>query len=199
MKMIQTEFGSFEGFEQILVSMLFFGMLIGSLIVGQIADRIGRRPPFLIFNLQLCIFNGWSASASTYWEFLFTTFYVGLAIGALVPLSKVILAEITPVKYRGRLVTLMGAAFAFGELVAAVVAWFMLDNLNEGNWRGAVAWLCIPAAVSCVYLYFVMDECSRFDYLNGKEEEAWETLGIMAKDNVEDEEKIKDILTEKAK
>ncbi len=137
--------------------------------------------------------------ASSYWEFVFTTFCVGIAIGALVPLSKVILAEITPVAYRGRLVTLMGAAFAVGELVAAVVAWVMLDNLNEGNWRGAVIWLCIPAAVSSIYLYFVMDECSRFDYLNENEEQAWETLGIMAIDNVKDEELIKAILTDKAK
>jgi len=83
-------------------------------------------------------------------------------------------------------VTLMGAAFAFGELTAALVAWVMLENLNEGNWRGAVAWLCLPAAVSCVYLYYVMDECSRFNYLNGKEEEAWRVLGIMASDNIDE-------------
>ena len=119
---------------------------------------------------------------------------MGVAIGALVPLSKVILAEITPIRYRGRLVTLMGAAFAVGELVAACVAYFMLDDLEHGNWRMAVGWLCIPALIAFIYLYYVMDECARFQYLNDKEDEGWEILKTMALDNVDTEKSDRFIL-----
>lgn len=93
-----------------------------------------------------------------------------MSIGSLVPLSKVILCEITPKEYRGRLVSLMGAAFAIGELIAACVAYIMLEDLGSGNWRGAVAWLCIPGGISFVYLYFVFDEPSRYLFLNDAEE-----------------------------
>jgi len=64
----------------------------------------------------------------------------------------------------------MGAAFAIGELVAAIVAYIMLDDLESGNWRGATAWLCIPGIASFVYLMVVFDEPSRYLYLNDAEE-----------------------------
>ncbi len=114
---------------------------------------------------------------------------VGINIGALVPLSKVILAEITPVMYRGRLVTLMGAAFAMGELVAAWVAWVFLDSLDEGNWRGAVFWLCLPALISVSYLYYKLDECARYQYLNHQEDDGWAILNTMAEDNLRPEQR----------
>jgi len=65
----------------------------------------------------------------------------------------------------------MGAAFAFGELVAACVGYIMLDDLETGNWRGAMAWLCLPAAFSLIYLYFKLEETARFLYSDDRDEE----------------------------
>ena len=154
MFLLKREFGNFIYFEGILIGTLFMGFFVGSLVIGQMADRIGRRKPFLIFIFTLTITNLWSALVNSYWSFVFVMFFVGMSIGALMPLAKVILAEITPVKYRGRLVTLMGAAFATGELVAALVAWSVLENFESGSWRTCVAWICIPAFISFVYLYY---------------------------------------------
>lgn len=83
----------------------FLGMFFGAMFMGAIADRIGRRPAFLI-NLGIyslfTLAGSFSPNAIT---LIATRFFAGIGIGAQLPLSDAYLSEILPARVRGKLIS----------------------------------------------------------------------------------------------
>lgn len=76
------------------ISML--GMLIGSLALGSIADRIGRRPVLVTASLVMAVLMYFTAHTTTVDGLLALRFLTGIAMGAIVPNVATLVTEYAP-------------------------------------------------------------------------------------------------------
>ncbi|MGB6193845.1 MAG: MFS transporter [Terracidiphilus sp.] len=89
----------------------FLGMFAGAMTRGVGADRIGRRPAFLL-NLGIYSLFTLAGSLSPNAAVLIATrFLAGIGIGAQTPLSDAYLSEVLPARVRGRM---MSVAYTIG-------------------------------------------------------------------------------------
>lgn len=119
------------------------GLFVGAIITGPIADRIGRSPIFrwdmlCIATLSLCQFFVTDA-----WHLLLLRLLIGFALGADYVVSKTLVTEHAPRRFRGRLLSLLATAWAAGYVFAYLVG-FLLSGVGDEAWRFMLIASAIP-------------------------------------------------------
>lgn len=104
-----------------MASSALFGMMLGAMFFGALADKLGRRK-----MLVLCIglFSMFTAGAGLTHDpisFSMTRFVAGLGIGGVLPIAAAQMGEFSPVSIRARLVALVFAGYAVGGVLVAVI------------------------------------------------------------------------------
>lgn len=66
-----------------ITSSVFGGALLGTLILGPLGDRMGRKPVFSITAAIITIFGFATAFTNSFWPLLFCRFIVGFGVGGL--------------------------------------------------------------------------------------------------------------------
>jgi putative MFS transporter len=128
----------------------FAGMVLGALVFGRITDRIGRRGAFLFVLLLFVVGSTVSALASSVAVLVLGRILVGIGIGADLPVSTSLIAEISPRRRRGQLTGLMQGFWFAGAMASALVAVLLYYTLGAISWRwmlgsGAVLALLVMA------------------------------------------------------
>jgi MFS transporter, putative metabolite transport protein len=122
------------------------GLFFGSMLAGPIADRYGRRT---IFAYDMLVFAGISAAqffVTSPWQLLVLRVLLGITLGADYVVSKSLVTEFSPSRYRGRLLSVLAAAWAAGYVGAYLVGFFMRD-IGPDAWRLMLAASAVPAFV----------------------------------------------------
>jgi putative MFS transporter len=104
-----------------LISSGFLGQLIGALIGGWLAERIGRRPVIVAAVLWFGLFSlacGW---AWDYDSLLVLRLLQGLGLGAEVPVAATYISELARAKGRGQFVLLFELVFPIGLVAVAIM------------------------------------------------------------------------------
>lgn len=151
------------------------GILIGALVFGPISDRIGRR---LLFTLSLVAFIIGSAAqffVGSAWELFALRLAMGISIGADYAIGEPLLAEFSPRKIRGTLLSALNAVWTVGFVVAYVVGYVLRDTLGDNSWRWMLSSAAIPALI-VVLLRIGTPESPRWLIENGRAEEAREII-----------------------
>jgi MFS transporter, putative metabolite:H+ symporter len=117
------------------------GSLVGSLVLGRVADRVGRRRIFLASILWYSLFTALTALAWGPWSILALRFLAGLGLGGMLVVDPALLAEYVPPQRRGRLLVFLDFFWPVGLLLAVGLSYVFLDVLG-GEWR----WLYVAAA-----------------------------------------------------
>ena len=125
-----------------------FGILVGAIGLGGLADVFGRKVMFIaemaIFIVFLCLLV---LSPSYFWLVIFL-FGLGVALGCDYPTAHLIISESIPSCMRGRLVIGAFAFQALGALTGTIVGYLVLKNIPEvGAWRWMYATAVIPAVI----------------------------------------------------
>jgi putative MFS transporter len=131
----------------------FLGMFVGSTLVGSVADRIGRRPAFLLNLGVYSLFTLAGAFSPTASFLIVTRFLAGIGIGAQMPLSDAYLSEVLPPRVRGRMIAL---AYTIGFCGVPVVglsarALVPLNPLGVEGWR----WLFVAGSLGGFVIWFL--------------------------------------------
>ncbi|WP_156119844.1 MFS transporter [Leptolyngbya sp. KIOST-1] len=95
------------------------GSLVGSLTLGPITDRVGRKPMLIVDVVLFVVATAGTALAWNAASLIAFRFLVGVAIGADYPISVAYITENVPARWRGRLVI---GAFTFQAVGAMVGA-----------------------------------------------------------------------------
>ena len=146
----------------------FVGMFLGAAISGRLADRYGRR---LVFSGTLVIFSigaVLSAIAPTFETLLLARVVAGLGLGGELPVAATLVSEFAPRAQRGRMIVLLESFWAYGTLVAGVIA---ITVLPAYGWRWVFAVGALPALYAA-YLRSALPESPRFLAERGRGAEA---------------------------
>jgi MFS transporter, SP family, xylose:H+ symportor len=174
------------------VSSALIGCIIGGLISGWMALKLGRRSSMMVAAILLII----SAIGSGFPELLqapvgvdvsgfLTSFIVyriigGVGVGLASMLSPLYIAEIAPPDRRGNLVSWNQFAIIFGMLLVYFVNWTIAKQgnetwLNEFGWRWMFFSETFPGVLFFILLFFV-PESPRWLVMQNKENKAMAIL-----------------------
>jgi len=149
---IQKEFSLSPGMEEIVVSSVLLGSLVGAVVGGILADRLGRRRLLiltaLVFGLGAI---GAALAPGTAW-LLAARVVAGTAIGIASFVAPLYISEIAPVDIRGKLVSINQVALTSGIVIS-----YLVDYAFAGSqaWRWMFALAVIPAAAFGIGLIFI--------------------------------------------
>jgi putative MFS transporter len=132
-----------------IASIGFVGMAIGATVGGLLADRFGRRQVFAVTLLIYGVATGASALVGGLAALLVLRFFVGLGLGAELPVASTYVSEFAPARMRGRLIVILEAFWAVGWTAAALIGFLVIPGSDDG-WRWAFALGAIPAAYALV-------------------------------------------------
>ena len=126
-----------------IIGALFFGEMIGSILMAPLADRLGRRILFQVNLLTYAVLSLATAFAPNLGVFLVLRLLTGIGLGAELTLVDTYLSELLPRARRGRYVAW---SYTFG-LLAVPIAGVLARAANTtiaglAGWR----WLLIIAA-----------------------------------------------------
>lgn len=141
---VRREFALSDVEQGALVSMLPLGALVGGLIAGDLADRIGRRGTLIADGLVFVAGTILAVVAPSYVVLLVARAITGAGVGIAAVTVPLYLSELAPPAARGRLVTLNQLMITLGILAAYCVD---LVFAGSGSWRAMFALALVPAAV----------------------------------------------------
>ncbi|SDC46276.1 MFS transporter [Streptomyces prasinopilosus] len=114
-----------------LGSLVYLGMLIGAVVCGPLADRLGRRRLVLASGVIFTLFTVGCAVAATPWQFGLFRLLAGIGMGGVMPSCVALAKEYAP---RGR------SALVATVVLAGVPVGGVLAALTAAAWGGALGW-----------------------------------------------------------
>jgi sugar porter (SP) family MFS transporter len=192
---LQDVFNLTSGWLGFTVASALIGTIIGSILVGRPADQIGRRNVLIILAVFYFVSAIGSAIAWNWITFLLFRFLGGLAVGGASVVSPMYIAEISPAKYRGRLVAVTQFNIVFGILVAFFSNYLITTfNLGAVEWRWMFGVEAIPAA-AFFFLLFLNPYSPRWLLAKNRVDEARIVLQKCGTDSGDVEGEIREIQT----
>jgi MFS transporter, SP family, xylose:H+ symportor len=175
------------------VASALIGTIIGALAVGRPADAVGRRDVlFALAVLYLVSAIGCGLSWN-WWAFVCFRFAGGVAVGGASVVSPMYIAEISPARYRGRLVAVMQFNIVLGILLA-YLSNYVIGNLGLGEdecrWMYGV--MAVPSILFFALL-FVTPQSPRWLLAKGRVEEARRVLDVCGTDSGDLQEAVDSI------
>ncbi|PSR35611.1 MAG: MFS transporter [Sulfobacillus thermosulfidooxidans] len=120
------------------------GMLIGSLLFGNLTDRFGRRTMYLLDLVFFVVFALLAAISQNMAELIIFRFFLGIGLGADYPISSTLTAEFAPRRRRGILMVTTIGFWTVGAIVSYFVSLLLLHT-GPNAWRWMLASGAIPA------------------------------------------------------
>lgn len=170
-------------------SCALLGCLIGSSFSGMMSEYLGRKKVLLISGILFAIssvLTGWSYSLPAFVSWRITG---GVAIGLASNISPTYIAEISPARWRGRLVSLNQLSLVLGILAAQITNWLIAQKVPEyatvlyiaNSWNALYGWrwmftaVALPAAVFFVCCFYI-PESPRWLVFQGNDNHAYKVL-----------------------
>lgn len=113
-----------------------FGMMLGSVVLGSLADRFGRRLVVVSALLLASIAMIFSAFVDTLSHLLISRFIAGLGIGTLIPTVSAVAAQHAPNGKGGHAIAIVQSGYPVGAIVAGLATAPLLTHIG---WRGCLA------------------------------------------------------------
>ena len=159
---ISEEWGISRGTLGIVLSMELAGMALGSVAIGGLADRHGRRPTILACLVVMSAGMLLAALADSILSLSLIRFATGLGIGGMLASVNAVAAEYANARRRSACVSLMAAGYPLGVIVGGAIASALLARFD---WRAVfefgalftallipVTWILLPESVSFLLL-----------------------------------------------
>ncbi|MFL9912217.1 MFS transporter [Paraburkholderia sp. RL17-337-BIB-A] len=136
-----------------LVAIGLFGLLLGSVIGGSLADRVGRKAVIIAAITWFGIAAIASSEAQSVVQLVLFRFVTGLGIGAAMPATSAFAAEYSPDRSRAAMLATIMCGILFGSAAAGFVTSFGIGVLG---WRGMLALSgVLPLCVAGLFVWQV--------------------------------------------
>ena len=175
---IQKDFHLSSFSDEVLVSCVLIGAIVGSLVAGWLVARAGRRIAIMTSGL-LFVVGSIAAAAAPGAGFLDAArIVVGVAIGIVSVAAPLYVAEMAPADRRGSLVAIYQLAITIGIFAA-----YLVDEAfaHDEAWRIMFAIGIVPAALLVLGMRG-LPESPRWLVDRGRRDEARAVLTMLAND-----------------
>ncbi|WP_412460044.1 MFS transporter [Pseudomonas sp. SC11] len=127
-------------------SAALFGMMVGAVLVGPLADRLGRRRVVLCAIGAASLFSLATALAWDALSFATLRFLTGVGLGGAIPNIVALMNDLAPTARRSRMTTIMLSFYSIGAMASALVAMLIIPRWG---WQatfliGGLPLLCLP-------------------------------------------------------
>lgn len=168
-------------------------------VIGPISDKIGRKKVLTYAAIFFAISAVTSALATKFWFFIIARMLGGVGVGASLIIAPMYIAEISPPKLRGRLVSfnqlniVIGISVAFFsnylilKLSNSNLSWIKAIQVDNNSWRYMLGIEAVPAIFYFMFL-FLVPRSPRWLALKGFEDKALAIMKKVSGENVAIEE-----------
>ncbi|NGX56218.1 MAG: Arabinose-proton symporter [Candidatus Anoxychlamydiales bacterium] len=169
---LKKSFGLSTFNQEMLVSIVLIGALLGACFGGLITDKLGRKFTLFFTSILFIIGTFVAMNANSINILLLGRMILGFAVGIVSLATPLYISEMSDPQHRGALVSLNQFAVTIGILLAYIINYsFAID----GNWRAMFAFALIPAFALFILLFFV-PETPTFLATHGKKKKALKIL-----------------------
>ncbi|HUT31401.1 MAG TPA: sugar porter family MFS transporter [Sedimentisphaerales bacterium] len=152
------------------------GCIFGAAFAGTLSDRLGRKKVLVLSAVMFLVSAIGTAIPRDIFQFIVFRFIGGLGVGAASITSPMYIAEISPARIRGRMVSVNQFAIVSGMLLVYFVNYFIAirgdETWNtEAGWRWMFGSESLPA-VLFLLLTLLIPESPRWLTKNRKKDRA---------------------------
>ena len=125
---IAAEWGIDRAVLGVVLSMELIGMAVGSIVIGGLADRVGRRPVALGSLVIMTIGMALATTAHGVPTLSAFRLFTGLGIGGMLATINAAAAEFSNARRRNLAVALMAGGYPVGAIIGGSIASRLLDG-----------------------------------------------------------------------
>jgi MFS family permease len=188
---IKRDFDLKDNQVELLVGILNFVSSIGGLFSGRLSDRIGRKGTVALACVIFLLGAALMAFAKDYSMLMAGRVITGVGVGTGLTIAPLYMAELSPKKIRGALVSLNEVAINIGILLGFVAGYALSGLRVDLAWRLMLGLGAFPPIIILLSL-LIMPESPRWLVRHGKPDralmvllktcditEAFETLAVL--------------------
>jgi SHS family lactate transporter-like MFS transporter len=138
---------------------------LGALIFGRLADRFGRRTPYMVNIFIYSVVELLTAFSPNFTTFLILRAIYGVAMGGVWGVGAALALEALPTKTRGLFSGILQQGYAVGYLLAAVAYFLIFPHFG---WRGMFI-IGVAPALLVIYIWRAVPESQV--WIEGKEQQ----------------------------
>jgi benzoate transport len=139
----------------IVLSMELVGMAIGSILLGGVADRIGRRPTILGCLAVMAVGMVMATTVTGLVDLSLWRIVTGLGIGGMLAAINAVAAEFSNSRRRHLSVSLMSIGYPLGAAIGGTIAALLLRNYD---WRAVFYFGASVTAVLIPIVFLLVPE-----------------------------------------
>nr|WP_086492187.1 MFS transporter [Novosphingobium panipatense] len=156
---IAEEWGIDRAALGLVLSMELIGMALGSVVLGGLADRIGRRPTVLACLVIMAGGMALATTAGSVVNLSIIRLVTGLGIGGMLACTNALVAEYSNDRHRNLAVAIMAAGYPMGAIVGGSIATGLLAS---GHWRDVFTFGAAATALFLPIAWFLLPESIGF-------------------------------------
>ncbi|WP_030541020.1 MFS transporter [Sphingobium sp. DC-2] len=156
---IAAEWGVDRAALGIVLSMELIGMAGGSVLLGNLADRIGRRPTILLCLIVMASGMLAATFSNSVVSLSAVRLVTGLGIGGMLACTNAMVAELANARTRSLAVALMAAGYPIGAILGGSIASMLLV---AGGWRDVFLFGAIVTGIFLPLAFFLLPESIGF-------------------------------------
>lgn len=141
-----------------------FGIMVGQLLLGPLADRYGRRPVILGCTALFGVLTLATAFVDSWVALLALRFLTGIGLGGATPNLITLTCEIAPPRARGTMITAMFAGFPLGAAVGGLISSMLIPAFG---WHSVFVFGGILPLLLLVLLIPALPESPQFLHAKG--------------------------------
>ncbi|XP_019569522.2 solute carrier family 22 member 6 [Rhinolophus sinicus] len=169
---------------QLAQSLYMVGVLLGAIVFGHLADRLGRRKVLILNYLQIAVTGVCAAFAPSFPIYCAFRLLSGMSIAGIILNCMTLNVEWMPIHTRAHVGTLIGYAYSLGQFLLAGVAYAV------PHWRQLQLLVSVPFFAFFIYSWFFI-ESARWYASSGRLDLTLRALQKVARINGKQEEGAK--------
>ncbi|MHC4396821.1 MAG: sugar porter family MFS transporter [Planctomycetota bacterium] len=160
LKFLQLKFDLSPVMKGFAASGALLACIFGAAFAGTLSDRFGRKKVLILSAILFLVSAIGTALPQNLIQFIIFRFIGGLGVGAASMTSPMYIAEISPARIRGRMVSVNQFAIVFGMLAVYFINYF-IAGLGDEAWNIETGWRwmfgseSLPAVLLLTLLFFV--------------------------------------------